>query len=331
MRRTHRASPPTIPLAGGVELFALMTGTPPDPRLEAGQPIPCGRFVCDLRTVDGWRFLHVWDPPVYNAPSALMPLGDLWPLARDMRDAATSLLGGPQGYLIVQAPLLQLPRAAKDEPEDKSTREAMIATRELLDKLDPLPPGQPRGYYVQYDSELLGRGYLAVGSRASVLLGLTDESFATLASLLQAGAIAPTGGFTPEGLTNAMVRVSLWSANQDIRDSVDQIRAIKRAGDDSTRGEIGVSFAIAFIGIALAFLPFLPHAIVLAPGLAGLALSGLVYARHAQRGDRLSRRAGLVLLIVGLSLIVAGVLVGVLRLPPPTLPSLPHLPKLPWQ
>jgi hypothetical protein len=330
MAHAQRPQPVSEPRAGGISLYVLPIAPITSAQLLAGGVVPCGDYVCNLRTIDGWRFYHLWQPPERDTPAPLMPVADLRTQAHELHAAAMALVGGAWSYTILHIPTLVVPPEGKSaEQNEKQRLQTKIATRQLLDDLDPRRPGEPRGYFVQFDTDLHRKGYLAVGGRAAVLLGLSDESFATLASLLQAGTLDARGGFTPEGLSNAMVRVSLWSANQDIHESVEEIRILRRSGDDSTRGQIGISFALAFIGVALAFVPYLNDSIFLAPGLALLACSGLVYAFHAQRGGW-TRWVALVLLLIGIILLISGTAASLLGLTLPAIqvPSSPASPPI---
>src|SRR5437868_5628766 len=126
--------------------------------------------------------------------------------------------------------------------------------RAVLDTFDPLHLGEPRGYFRHYDTSTRRRGYLVVGRCAALLADLSDESVTTLFPLLQGGAIASQGGFTPEGLASVLTRVAQKDANQDVRESVDKLFDLKKSTDAATNGQIWLAYAVALIGVTLSLI-----------------------------------------------------------------------------
>jgi hypothetical protein len=310
--------------AAQISLYLLpLPGTSPLPEFagdEGGGTDLSARFRCGLRAIEGWSLVRVQlDLSAEKAAALAVSFAALPTLLGEMRAAACAVGGFSAdqiAYTLLHVAELreaQQPatrawyRRAPPPREDHAVAEAAgSATRNLLDTFDPLRPGEPRGYYYHYDHALGRKGFLAVGPRASVALGLSDASLVILALLLQSGALSPAGGLTPTGVQEVINRVSLWSTSQDVRESTDFVAGLKRSGDISTYGQIRISYALAIIGIVLAFLPLVAHPLVLAPGLILQGISGLLYANYAQYGRRLASRVGFVAFWYGVALLFAG-------------------------
>ncbi len=214
------------------------------------------------------------------------------------------------------------PSAANEAPA--LTRVVKVYLRAILDLFDPTRPGAPRGYYDHYDAAAKRRGYLAVGRGAAMLGNLSDAALRVLATQLQSGELEPAGGLSAATYGATLSRVAQWSANEDVRESVDMLERLRTSGDAATQGQIWLSYALAGIGIALAFLAYLREPLWLAPGLALLGGSCVFHATYAQRGTHVWRRIGLALFWLGVALVLAGLALGASAVVP--LPRLPGTP-----
>jgi hypothetical protein len=282
------------------------------------------------RHIEGWQLIHI-SLPISNAQQhAQLPrisLHELSPLFAQMQSYACShrdSAGRSVGYLIFH--IEEIGYAGENQKKhrrgrkDQPLSDPRVDLRAIFDAFDRLRPGEPRGYFRHYDAIKKRRGYLIVGRNATLLADLSDERLTSLLPLLQGSALAIEGGFTAEGLSTALTRVAQWDANQDIRESIDEIAEVKKSSDVSTRGQVWLSYALALIGIALSLISFVAHPAYLAPGLVLLALSGIAHARFAQKGTSNWHLTGTVVFWLGIIVTMAGFLLGIQQKFPSKLP-----------
>jgi hypothetical protein len=283
------------------------------------------------RRIEGWQLIHV-SLPILDAQqqtqrskvgSQELPalFSQMKSYACTHRDSANSTVG----YLILHIEEIGFSHENHKKPERNKINQSMsdprTDLRNLFDRFDTPHPGEPRGYFRHYDSVKKRRGYLIVGRNATLLADLSDESLSSLLPLLQGSPLTSQGGFTFEGFSAALTRVAQWDANQDIRESIDNLAEIKKNSDASTYGQIWLSYALALIGITLSLIAFVLHPTYLAPGLIILALSGIMHARFAQKGTANWQLIGQIIFWLGVIVTVIGFLLGIQQ----QFPSLPSL------
>ncbi len=281
-----------------------------------------GNFWYGTRHIEGWVFHQVTLPVVVKNKQMLLPEVDLQQLTillHQMLDEAYShaeKTGKVEvGYLVIHVKEVRPPEVKSGHP-NAANHALRPEFRAILDAFDPLYLREPRGYYRHYDAITKQRGYLAVGRCAALLVNLSDESFSTLALLLQGGALAPHGGFTSEGLSMVLTRIAQWDANQDVLESVAKLYDLKKSTDAATHGQIWLSYALALLGVALSLIAFVPYPFWITPGLIILGLSCVAHARYAQKGNSHWRIGGKIIFWLGVIIVVSGFVLGFLYSPP---------------
>lgn len=289
-----------------------------------------GRFVMTTRTVEGWMLCKI----TLSAVQLTVKISEIPSLLAEMLNAFSGSLESkqeilestsgnhPVAYMIVHIQEVGSPpsgwRLSSDELllgiDDNSTASLYIKmnVRSIIDTLDPLSSETPRGYYYQYDEVQKKKGYLAVGPHAAVCVGISDKNISVLSTLLQSGTLAPSGGFTTEGFNNVIARITQWTLNQDIRESIDQINAFRASGDAATRGQIGLTYSIALIGITLSIISYIPNKLLLLPGMLLAGFAGISWASHAGTINHFWKNMGIILFIVSILLTVGAFLVSFL-------------------
>jgi hypothetical protein len=107
-----------------------------------------------------------------------------------------------------------------------------------------------------YDRESHRRGWLVLSPGRALVVGVNDRQVHLLANVLQPSDTDRThgSGILTERYRDVLSRVMQWVSNQDAFEAVDQLKDLVASGTKAIDGQVMLNFAVAGIGILLAFL-----------------------------------------------------------------------------
>lgn len=153
-----------------------------------------------------------------------------------------------------------------------------------------------------YDPESQRRGALVCSPRRALLAGVSSRQVVLLANLLQPADTNRTHGpgILTECYRDVLSHVMQWVSNQDSFEAVNQLKDLVASGTKAIDGQVWLNFAVAGIGILLAFvlLPTQPQPERLIASMICLAVASFWFWLYARNGYR-------ILLLIGLLCVLA--------------------------
>ena len=165
-----------------------------------------------------------------------------------------------------------------------------------------------------YDYESRQRGWLAISPTRALLVDVSEEQVIILENLLQPG---DTGSNTDPGIRSDRYReflglVMQWVSNQDGFQAVNQLKDLVKSGTQAIDGQVWLNFAVATIGIVIAFLliPGQMYQVQLEWTLVCLCVASLGFWAYARWGRKIFLIAGWILLVVIVYVLWPLILIG---------------------
>lgn len=161
--------------------------------------------------------------------------------------------------------------------------------------------------FSHYDREEGQRGWVVLSPSLAIVAKMSAQQVNNLIALLQPRDTDNSGkgkGIFPQRYEVVYERVMQWNAAHDIFETVVQLENIVESGQKSTDGQLWLNFALAAIGVLLAFFagPKLNLREIIALGL--LCGASVMYALYARNGKPIYQRLGWLLFAASIILAI---------------------------
>lgn len=188
-------------------------------------------------------------------------------------------------------------REARQQAE-MDAREVFVETIQRMWELGPHHEAngwQPNSFDL-YEPKSKRRGWLMLSPRRALLAGVSGEQVALLANVIQPSDTnrAQSPGIVHEYYREVLSRVMQWVSNQDSFEAVNQLKELVASGTKAIDGQVYLNFAVAGIGILLAFmlLPEQKHHEPFIASMICLAAASLFFWLFARNGHNPLRTIG---------------------------------------
>jgi len=149
--------------------------------------------------------------------------------------------------------------------------------------------------FSHYDRAESRRGWVILSPTLAVIAKLSTQQVNNLVALLQPRDTDSTGngaGILPQHYEAVYERVMQWNAAHDIFETVVQLEKIVESGQKSTDGQLWLNFALAAIGVLLAFFAGPSLNIREISALLCLSTASVMHALYARNGTTIYQRIG---------------------------------------
>jgi hypothetical protein len=193
---------------------------------------------------------------------------------------------------------------ASIQQADLNAREDFVEAIQRLWELGPRHEvnGWLPNKFQLYDLEQQRRGWLVLSPHRALLAGVSERQVDLLANLLQPYDTkrAHGPGILSDRYRDVLTRIMQWVSNQDSFEAVNQLKELVASGTKAIDGQVWLNFAVAAIGILLAFLlsPDQKQPEPLRASMVCLAVASFWFWFYARNGRR-------ILLLIGLLCAVA--------------------------
>jgi len=142
-----------------------------------------------------------------------------------------------------------------------------------------------------YDQSSKRKGWLIISPTRALFADVSAEQVVTLANLLQPYYIDGNHGpgILPELYRDMLVLIMQWVSNQDSLEAVDQLKGLVVSGTQAIDGQVWLNFAVAGIGILIAFLliPGISQPARLIASMGCLAAASLSFWGYSRSGKKI--------------------------------------------
>ncbi len=287
--------------ARGISLYALW-----DSRHEVAEPpieISDGIGI-RKKTYGLWKVRHfIWQPGSNKTDKPAMTAAEVERIIIALLDRLKELYAAnPPLYLIFHIEKLITPESPFSRffrNKKKTSEEFVIDNKEgfLEQHIQPfcdlgagyVDNGWLPNRFRHYDQSSHKKGWLVISPTRALFADVDVEQVITLASLLQPYYTDSNRGpgILSERYYDMLVLIMQWVNNQDSLQAVDQLKGLVVSGTQAIDGQVWLNFAVAGIGILIAFLlTNQNNSDQLIASMVCLAIASLMFWGYARFGQR---------------------------------------------